>query len=111
MLCRAESGRPHLLRAMADNFAYLIDTYGHVPNGNRSYYLSRPQPPMFAMLVELFEAKGIERAQHYLPQLRKEDASWMEVARSAERCVGKGSDSKSRARGKTIPKKRKNKKQ
>src|SRR3546814_18494544 len=65
---------------MADNVAYLIDTYGHVPNGNRSYYLSRSQPPMFAMMVELFEAKGIERALHYLPQLRKEYAFWMEGA-------------------------------
>src|SRR5690606_7770115 len=32
------SGRRDLLRAMADNFAYLIDTYGHIPNGNRTYY-------------------------------------------------------------------------
>ena len=33
---------------MTDNFAYLIDTYGHVPNGTRTYYLSRSQPPVFA---------------------------------------------------------------
>lgn len=77
MLGLAESGRPHLLKSMADNFAYLIDTYGHVPNGNRSYYLSRSQPPMFAMMVELFEAKGVKPALHYLPQLRKEYAFWM----------------------------------
>src|SRR3546814_5827666 len=35
---------------------------------------------MFAMMVELFEAKGIERALHYLPKLRKEYAFWMEGA-------------------------------
>lgn len=80
MLGLAESGRPHLLRAMADNFAYLIDTYGHVPNGNRSYYLSRSQPPVFALMVELFESKGVSRALDYLPQLRKEYAYWMNGA-------------------------------
>jgi alpha,alpha-trehalase len=80
MLGLAESGRPHLLRAMADNFAFLIDTYGHIPNGNRSYYLSRSQPPMFALMVELFEAHGIRRALHYLPQLRREHAYWMDGA-------------------------------
>ena len=30
-----------------DDFAYLIDTFGHVPNGARTYYLSRSQPPFF----------------------------------------------------------------
>ncbi len=80
MLGLVESGRPHLLHAMADNFAYLIDTYGQIPNGNRSYYLSRSQPPMFASMVELFEDKGIKPALHYLPQLRKEYAYWMSGA-------------------------------
>ncbi|MBW3549478.1 MAG: alpha,alpha-trehalase TreF [Proteobacteria bacterium] len=78
MLGLAESGRPRLLRAMADNFAYLIDTYGHVPNGNRSYYLSRSQPPVFALMTELFEQHGICRAVKYLPRLRKEYAYWMD---------------------------------
>jgi len=77
MLGLAESGRPHLLRAMGDNFAYLIDTYGHVPNGNRTYYLSRSQPPVFALMVDLFEHHGVRQARDYLPQLRKEYAYWM----------------------------------
>ncbi len=70
----------HLLRSMADNFAYLIDTYGHIPNGNRTYYLSRSQPPVFSLMVDLFEDKGIRRAEDYLPQLRKEYAFWMDGA-------------------------------
>src|SRR5690606_34879939 len=85
--------RPELLRNMADNYAYLIDTYGHVPNGNRTYYLSRSQPPVFSLMVELFADKGIKKAVEYLPQLRKEYAFWMsgaEELRSGEahrRCV------------------------
>lgn len=82
MLGLAESGRPHLLRTMADNFAFLIDSYGHVPNGNRSYYLSRSQPPVFALMVDLFEQHGIKRAVQYLPQLKREYAFWMDGAES-----------------------------
>jgi alpha,alpha-trehalase len=38
------SGRHDLVRDMVHDFAFLIDRYGHVPNGSRSYYLSRSQP-------------------------------------------------------------------
>jgi alpha,alpha-trehalase len=77
MLGLAESGRPHLLRSMLDNFAYLIDTYGFIPNGTRTYYLSRSQAPVFALMVELCEAHGICDAPAYLPHLRREHAFWM----------------------------------
>ncbi|MFC3607782.1 alpha,alpha-trehalase TreF [Stutzerimonas tarimensis] len=80
MLGLEESGEKKLLTATADNFAYLIDTYGHVPNGNRSYYLGRSQPPVFALMTDLFEECGIRRASDYLPQLQKEYAFWMDGA-------------------------------
>ncbi|RYY81082.1 MAG: alpha,alpha-trehalase, partial [Comamonadaceae bacterium] len=35
------SGQVPLVRDMVGNFAHLIDVYGHVPNGTRTYYLSR----------------------------------------------------------------------
>lgn len=85
MLGLAESGRHDLLRAMADNFAWLIDTYGHVPNGNRSYYLSRSQPPVFALMVELFEVHGVREAIRYLPRLRREHAFWMRGCEDLQR--------------------------
>ncbi|WP_431274546.1 alpha,alpha-trehalase TreF [Variovorax ureilyticus] len=66
-----------LIRGMVENFAYLIDTYGHVPNGNRIYYLSRSQPPVFALMVELAHRRGVIREIDFLPQLRKEHAFWM----------------------------------
>ncbi|MDB5891933.1 MAG: Alpha,alpha-trehalase [Polaromonas sp.] len=69
-----------LVHAITDNFAYLIDTYGHVPNGNRTYYLSRSQPPVFSLMVELCEACGGQAARMYLPQLRQEHAWWMDGA-------------------------------
>jgi hypothetical protein len=78
MLGLAESGCSELLHAMTDNFAYLIDTYGHVPDGTRTYYLSRSQPPLFALMTQLCEQRGGQSAHGYLPQLRREHAFWMD---------------------------------
>jgi alpha,alpha-trehalase len=79
MLGLAESGRGDLVEHMVRDFAYLIDTYGHVPNGTRSYYLSRSQPPFFFAMVGLLNAQdpGVAYAR-YLPQLRREYAFWMQ---------------------------------
>ena len=75
MLGLEESGRHDLTVSMLDNFAWLIDQYGHVPNGNRSYYLSRSQPPFFAAMVELAAQRdGDATYRKYLPQLRREYA-------------------------------------
>ncbi|GAA4734636.1 alpha,alpha-trehalase TreA [Flavisolibacter ginsenosidimutans] len=77
----AASGRYDLIEEMLDNFKYLIDTYGHIPNGNRNYYLSRSQPPYFAMMVELLHNKNGDAVyKKYLPALEKEYNWWMEGA-------------------------------
>ena len=54
MLGLVESGRVDLVRDMLDNFAHLVTTVGHIPNGNRTYYLGRSQPPFFAAMVGLY---------------------------------------------------------
>ncbi|AIQ98985.1 alpha,alpha-trehalase [Pluralibacter gergoviae] len=82
MLGLAESGRTDLMKCMADNFAWMIERYGHVPNGNRTYYLSRSQPPVFALMVELFEEDGVRGARRYLEHLKLEYAFWMDGAGS-----------------------------
>src|SRR5437667_11650608 len=56
MLGLIASGRSDHVRSMLDNFAYLVRTVGHIPNGNRTYYLGRSQPPFFAALVGLYAA-------------------------------------------------------
>ena len=79
MLGLEASGRPTLARDALANFATLIDRYGHIPNGNRTYYLSRSQPPFFAQMVSLVaQHDGDAVYLHYLPQLQKEYAYWME---------------------------------
>ncbi len=78
MLGLAESRRPDLVHCMTDNFAHLIDTYGRVPNGTRTYYLSRSQPPVFALMTQLCEARGGPAQGEYLPELLREHAFWHE---------------------------------
>ncbi|PRH21431.1 alpha,alpha-trehalase TreA [Burkholderia multivorans] len=79
MLGLQVSGREDLIDDMLDNFAHLIDTVGHIPNGNRTYYASRSQPPFFAYMVTLAaQAEGDKVYQKYLPALRKEYAYWMQ---------------------------------
>jgi len=83
MLGLVESGERERTRDMLADFAALIDTYGHIPNGTRTYYLSRSQPPYFSHMVELeARAGGDDVYRHYLPQLRREYAFWMQGAAS-----------------------------
>lgn len=78
MLGLAESGHWDKIEDMVDNFAWEIDTWGHIPNGNRSYYLSRSQPPFFALMVELLAShEGNAALKKYLPQMEKEHDYWM----------------------------------
>jgi alpha,alpha-trehalase len=81
MLGLVESGRTDLVRGMLDNFAHLVRTVGHVPNGNRTYYLSRSQPPFLAAMVGLYaQATDSTRALRYLDALEAEHAFWMDGA-------------------------------
>lgn len=78
MLGLQASQRFDLVESMVNNFAYLIERVGFIPNGNRTYYLGRSQPPFFALMVSLLaEMKGESSWQKYLPQLEKEYAFWM----------------------------------
>ena len=79
MLGLEESGRHDLTVSMVKDFASLLDRFGFIPNGTRSYYLSRSQPPFFALMVELVAAReGEQSLATYLPQLRREYAFWMD---------------------------------
>lgn len=88
MLGLQVSKRFDLIESMIGNFAYLIDEFGFIPNGNRTYFLTRSQPPFFSLMVELLsEEKGKDVIVKYLPQLEKEYVFWMkgEQTLSAEK--------------------------
>ncbi len=79
MLGLEASGRGDLVSGMVQDFAYLIDTFGHVPNGTRTYYLSRSQPPFFFAMAALTSPHDPPAAfAQYLAQLRREHAFWMD---------------------------------
>src|SRR5256712_3490794 len=81
MLGLVESGRTDLVKNMLDNFAHLIRTVGHIPNGNRTYYLTRGQPPYFAAMVGLYaRATDTAHALVYLGALEQEHDFWMDGA-------------------------------
>jgi alpha,alpha-trehalase len=86
MLGLVQSDRRDLVEDMVGDFSYFIDTYGHVPNGARTYYLSRSQPPFFFEMVGLLEGNDPPAAfARYLPQLKSEYAFWMQGADTLRR--------------------------
>ena len=51
------AGRSELAREMVDNFFFEIEHYGAMLNANRTYYLTRSQPPFVSsMFVDVYEA-------------------------------------------------------
>jgi alpha,alpha-trehalase len=88
MLGLRASGRIDVMENMVTNFAYLIDRFGHIPNGTRSYYLSRSQPPFFSLMVRLLDESSPAKTPNeraivrFLPQMERELAFWMDGSTS-----------------------------
>ncbi|PSC73401.1 putative trehalase [Micractinium conductrix] len=61
---------------IVSNFRFLVATYGHIPNGIRTYYLNRSQPPLFSEMVRIvYEATGNRTLLSFtLPALLREHA-------------------------------------
>jgi alpha,alpha-trehalase len=55
-------GRTELAQGMVENFLFEIDHYGGILNANRTYYLTRSQPPFFTSMIRAVydaeQAKG-----------------------------------------------------
>jgi alpha,alpha-trehalase len=66
-----------LRRDVVNNFAAALERYDRIPNGNRTYYLSRSQPPFFYLMVSLLDENQPEKAwADYLDALKTEHAFW-----------------------------------
>ncbi len=73
------AGEIEMIENMADNFSSMIEREGYIPNGNRTYFLGRSQPPFFSLMIKtLAEAKGEKVYLKYLPALEKEYQFWMD---------------------------------
>lgn len=78
MLGLAADNRWDMLEGILKNFAYMIRKYGFIPTGNRTYFLSRSQPPFFSHMVMLLaDHKGKRVLFEYLPLLLAEYRFWM----------------------------------
>ena len=62
-------GRIALARGMVDNFFFEIEHYGTILNANRTYYLSRSQPPFLTSMI--MAVYGAEKAAG------KADNAWL----------------------------------
>ncbi|MBI3477451.1 MAG: trehalase [Acidobacteria bacterium] len=65
-------GRIDLARGMVENFFFEIENYGSILNANRTYYLTRSQPPFLSsMVLAVYEAEK---------QAGKNDTEWLKRA-------------------------------
>ena len=80
------SGETLMVRNMVENFAHLIGTLGFVPNGNRTYFATRSQPPFFALMVDLLAKQSDESVlAEFLPHMMREHLLfWMDGAAKLE---------------------------
>lgn len=78
MLGLAADGQWKMVEGMIKNFAYMIRKFGFIPTANRTYFLSRSQPPFFSQMVRLLARhKGRHILVVYLPYLLAEYHFWM----------------------------------
>jgi alpha,alpha-trehalase len=67
-----QDGRIDLAEGMVDNFFFEIEHYGAVLNANRTYYLTRSQPPFLtSMILEVYDAQKVAG---------RENRVWLEKA-------------------------------
>ncbi|CAN6306118.1 unnamed protein product [Urochloa humidicola] len=61
------------------NLVYMVETYGFVLNGARSYYTNRSQPPLLSsMVLDVYGATGdVEFVRRAFPSLLKEHRFWI----------------------------------
>ncbi len=78
MLGLVRDGETVLATGIVDAMTDLIEDHGHVPNGSRTYYLGRSQPPLFHMMVALLDDQRPEVAARRLAAMKREHAWWME---------------------------------
>ncbi|HTR40158.1 MAG TPA: trehalase family glycosidase [Pseudomonadales bacterium] len=86
-----QDGRNDLARGMADNLLYEIKFYGKIPNANRTYYLTRSQPPFLTSIVRAVYASGAVDKNWLAAAFKTAMAEYQNVWMSPDRTVNIGS--------------------
>ena len=73
-------GEMELAKNMVDNFLYQIEHYGRILNANRTYYLSRSQPPFLTQMILNVYRKQPDKAwlRSTIPAIEKYYRFWTE---------------------------------
>ncbi len=84
MLGLAADHQWSLIHGIIKNCSYMLLKFGMIPTANRTYYLSRSQPPFFAAMVQLLASHRGHRQTlaEFLPSLIAEYRFWMKDRRS-----------------------------
>lgn len=78
MLGLASTGKWKAIEGMMKNYTYMVRKFGYIPTANRTYLLSRSQPPFFSHMVRLLAGQhGRKALRDYLPYLTAEYRFWM----------------------------------
>ncbi|MEH3101354.1 alpha,alpha-trehalase TreF [Sphingomonas adhaesiva] len=77
MLGLEADGRGDLTRDMIENFVSLVTRFGHVPNGTRTYYVSRSQPPFLYLMMGLVRDADAATQARWLAALKAEHRFWI----------------------------------
>jgi alpha,alpha-trehalase len=59
-----ESGKIDLAKGIVDNFIYEIEHYGKILNANRTYYLTRSQPPFLTSMIRAVYSKLLKTKEN-----------------------------------------------
>ena len=76
--CLLLTKRGGQVRNNLKNFAYLLEKFGKIPNGNRLHYITRSQPPFFGLMLSDYLKEGQEglELEKAFALLEKEYSFW-----------------------------------
>lgn len=77
LLGLVRDGEMALANGIVDAMTDLIEDHGHVPNGSRTYYIGRSQPPVYHMMVALLGDQRPAVIARRLAAMKREHAWWM----------------------------------
>lgn len=80
MLGLVRDGEITLAEGIVDAMTDLIEEHGHVPNGARTYFVGRSQPPLFHMMVSLLGRRAAGISARRLAAMKREHQWWMSGA-------------------------------
>lgn len=66
-------------RGMLENFMFIVEKYGFIPNGGRIYYTRRSQPPLLIPMVQAYYeyTHDLDFLRHTIGTMEKEFHFWL----------------------------------